>query len=104
MTPLPGRPCEHAPRCKRAVFDAHIVKNRGAPVALVLDAEPKTWQDGARLLITPTGGEGVTVLKLTAATIHNAFGSGVRLFVEHREVCQAEARRTTAKKKGTGHA
>lgn len=99
---LPLRPCEHA-RCKRRVFDAQIIKLRGAPVELVLDAVPQTWEQGARLKIIPAGGVKITVTKLTATMAYKAFGRDVVLYVEHREMCQAEQRKTKAKK-GAGHA
>lgn len=88
---LGARPCAHG-RCGRRVFDAQMIKQRGAPVALVLDAEPRAWVDGARYKVKPTGAATVTVSKLTAATIHQAFGN-VLLYVEHAEVCEAEQRR-----------
>lgn len=99
--PVP-RACEHR-RCRRRVFDANIIKNRGAPEAVVLDAEPKAWIDGGRFKILPTGQPVTTVQKLTASQIHRAFGRNTALYVEHREVCEAEQRRTTAKKTA-GHA
>lgn len=99
---VPRRPCTHAPRCRRQVFDAQLVKQRGAPVALVLDGEPWAWIDGARYKIKPTGVATVTVQKLTATQIHQAFGN-VLLYVEHAEVCEAEQRKKKAKKVD-GHA
>lgn len=101
-TPTNPRPCEHA-RCRRRVFDARHIKQRGAPVDLVLDAESRAWIDGARFKVMPTGQAVTTVQKLTASTIHKAFGRDTALYVEHREVCEAEQRKTGAKKKD-GHA
>lgn len=94
------RPCAND-RCRRMVFDAQILKARGAPVAVVLDGEASTWQEGARLKLLPHGATPL-VKKLTASTIHEAFAV-TALYVEHREVCEAEARRTKAKKT-EGHA
>lgn len=99
-TPTP-RACTHT-RCRRRAFDAHMIKLKGAPVALVLDAEPRAWIDGARYKIIDTGQPVTTVIKLTAAQMHKAFGN-VLLYVEHREVCEAEQHKTKAKKT-EGHA
>lgn len=101
MSAPPSRPCAHS-RCGRRVFDAQLIKQKGAPVALVLDAEPRAWVDGARYKLKPTGAVTVTVQKLTAAQIHQAFGN-VLLYVEHAEVCEAEQRKKKAKKVD-GHA
>jgi hypothetical protein len=89
-------------RCRRRVFDAQLVKTRGVPVDLVLDVEPRTWEQGARLKITPMGGTKPTVIKLTASTIHKAFGPTL-LYVEHSETCESDQRKRKASKK-TGHA
>lgn len=97
MSTSPLRTCVHAPRCGRLVFDAQLIKAKGAPVALVLDGEPRAWADGARYKILPAEQPVTTVQKLTASTIHKAFGS-VLLYVEHAEVCEAEQRKKKAKK------
>lgn len=101
-TPTNPRPCEHA-RCRRRVFDARHIKQRGTPVDLVLDAEPKPWAEGARYKVMLTGQPVTTVIKLTATQIHKAFGRNTLLYVKHDEVCEAEQHKTTAKKKD-GHA
>jgi len=100
----PLRPCANS-RCKRLVFDATIVKQRGAPVDVVLDAVPQTWQQGARIRLCqsghlPAGKQNVE--KLTAASAHRAFSSPL-LYVEHAEVCEADQRKRRAKKT-EGHA
>jgi hypothetical protein len=97
-------PCAHA-RCTRETFKATIIKQRGAPVEVVLDAQPRTWEEGARYRVLPklilTGA--TRVEKLTTATAHRGFGA-TGLYVEHREVCMAEQRRTKAKKADGSHA
>ena len=101
----PLRPCANT-RCKRLVFDAQVVKDRGAPLDVVLDAQPRTWADGARVKLVESGHlpDGVQhVKKLTASQVHQAFAVA-GLYVEHREVCEAEQRRTKAKKKDGTHA
>jgi len=101
----PLRPCQYAPRCKRQVFDAKILKQRGAPLDIVLDAVPQTWEEGARIRLTNSGHlpEGRQLAeKLTAVSGGRAFSSP-GLYVEHHEVCEAEQRRTRAKKT-EGHA
>lgn len=101
----PLRPCANT-RCTRQVFDAKIVKDRGAPVDVVLDAQASTWAEGARIKLTtsdhlPPGQQHAE--KLTGAQIHRAFG--VReMYVEHAEVCEADQRRKGAKKKDGTHA
>jgi hypothetical protein len=106
VTPrAPLRPCGNT-RCKRQVFDATIVKARGAPVAVVLDAEPSTWANGARIKLIESGhlpGGQQHADKLTAAQIHRAFAV-THLYVEHAEVCQAEQRKKKAKKADGSHA
>jgi hypothetical protein len=106
VTPrAPLRPCSST-RCKRRVFDAVIIKARGAPVDVVLDGQPSTWADGARfrLLVSdhlPDGQQNAE--KLTAAQIHRAFAAQ-HLYVEHAEMCQAEQRKKKAKKADGSHA
>jgi hypothetical protein len=97
----PLRPCEHT-RCKRQVFDAKIVKKSGV-ADVVLDAVPKTWEEGARFKLVPSWHvPHQLVEKLTATQIHRAFA--VRhLYVEHAEVCETEQRKRKVSKK-TGHA
>lgn len=97
------RACEHR-RCRRRVFSANLIKARGAPVTLILDAEPKAWIDGGRYKILPTGQPVTTVQKLTATTIHKAFGRNTALYIEHREVCEAEQRKRATARKCAGHA
>lgn len=99
---VPLRACSNT-RCKRRVFDAKIIKRKGVPVDVVIDAEPSTWADGARMKLLPSEHLPHQVVeKLTAAQIHRAFAVRA-LYVEHREVCQAEQHRTRAKKT-EGHA
>jgi hypothetical protein len=97
------RPCANT-RCKRRVFDAKIIPAHGAPLDIVLDAQPLTWPDGARIKLLPSEHSPHQLAqKLTAAQIHQAFA--VReLYVLHREVCQAEQRKTRAKKADGSHA
>jgi hypothetical protein len=105
VTPrAPLRPCVSS-RCTRKVFDAKIVKTRGAPEAIVVDAQPSTWADGARIKLLesshlPDGQQNVD--RLTAAQISRAFAAP-HLYVEHAEVCEAEQRKKKAKK-ADGHA
>lgn len=89
------RACEHHPRCSRPVLDAKIVKDRGAPVDVVLDAEPSTWAEGARIrLLAADHVPHQLAQRLTTA--RGAFAV-TALYVEHRERCEAEQRRTKAK-------
>ena len=105
MRPPPEllRACSNT-RCHRQVFDAKIVKRRGVPVDLVLDAEPSTWDNGARIRLIPSGHVAHQLVdKLTASQIHKAFAAR-ELYVEHREVCEGEQRKTKAKKADGSHA
>ena len=92
--------CEHG-RCTRLVFPVKVMKTRGVPVEELLDAEPVTWEDGARIKLLPSGhlpvGQQLAKL-LTVATISHAFAA--ELFVPHREVCKAMQRRTQRRVKG----
>lgn len=96
------RPCSND-RCHRRGFDAKIIKVRGAPVDVVLDGQPKTWAEGARIkLVDSRHLPHQRVKQLTAASIREAFGVRA-LYVEHAEVCEAEQRKKKAKKVD-GHA
>lgn len=100
---MPVVACEH-PRCRRKVFPARIVKARGVPTDVVLDAEPSTWDRGARIKLVGFQQQGFEVVdKLTQSQIHKAFGVG-ELYVPHAEVCEAAQKRTGAKKKDGTHA
>jgi hypothetical protein len=94
-------PCVHAPRCHRLTLPVKIVKARGVPVAEILDATPVEWVDGARIKLLPSDhlprGQQLAKL-LTVATVGQAFAA--ELFIPHREVCEAEQRRTKRKVKG----
>jgi hypothetical protein len=91
-------------RCRRKVFDAKIIKTRGVPVDIVVDAAPSTWAEGARIKLLPSEHlPHQLVEKLTAAQIHRAFAVHA-LYVEHREMCQGAQRRTAAKKRSDTHA
>jgi hypothetical protein len=101
----PLRACANS-RCRRKVFDATLVKDRGAPVDVVLDAQPRTWEQGGRIRLCvsdhlPPGRQNAE--KLTGASTRRAFA--VREFyVEHSELCEAEQRKKGAKKKDGTHA
>lgn len=98
----PLHPCEHA-RCNRMVFDAKIVKARGVPVDVIVDAAPSTWELGARIKLVPSWHvPHQLVEKLTTTQIHRAFAARA-LYVEHAEVCDAVQRKRKAGK-NTGHA
>lgn len=97
------RSCDNA-RCKRKVFDAKIIKAKGVPVDIVVDAAPSTWAAGARIKLLPSGHlPHQLVEKLTATQVHRAFAVRA-LYVEHKEVCQVAQRRTAAKKGRGVHA
>ena len=99
---VPLRACSNT-RCKRQVFDAKIIRKRGVPIDVVIDAEPSTWADGARVKLIPSRHLPHQVVeKLTGAQARQGFGL-LALYVEHHEVCEAEQRRTRAKKT-EGHA
>lgn len=100
---MPVVACEHAPRCRRQVFPARIVKNRGVPTDVVLDAAPSTWQEGARIKLNGMQVAGFELAsKLTQSQIHKAFAA-TEMYVPHDEVCGAAQKKTGAKKKD-GHA
>lgn len=106
MTPrAPIVPCEHG-RCRRKVFQARVWKQRGAPEVVVLDAEPVSWADGARIKLLQSGHlpDGVQLVKkLTNRMIHEAFAVP-GLYVPHSERCEVALKRKGAAKKGAGHA
>lgn len=104
MKPPPERlrPCEHS-RCKRQVFGATIVRSRGTPIDLLVDAQPVTWPEGGRIKLLDSRHSAHQLAdKLTAATMYRGFGT--ELYIEHREVCEAQQRRTKAKKADGSHA
>jgi len=97
------RPCGHS-RCKRLVATVTMLTARGAG-RLDIDAEPSTWELGARIKLIasdhlPEGRQ--LAEKLTQSQIHRAFAVKA-LYVPHVEVCQAAQKRTAASKRA-GHA
>lgn len=95
--------CEHG-HCRRKVFRAKIMKQSGAPVDVVLDAEASDWAYGARIKLTGVNSIGEQLArKLTLSQIHEAFA--VReLYVEHSERCEVAMKRKPAARKREGHA
>lgn len=71
----------------------------------ILDGEPKTWDEGARikLLNSDHMPDGVQLAeKLTSAQLHKAFAVK-EWYVPHATVCEAFQKRTAASKR-SGHA
>jgi hypothetical protein len=86
------------------VFPGRIVKARGAPTDVVLDAEPSTWERGARIKLNGMQVAGFELAeKLTQSQIHKAFAVK-EMYVPHAEVCEAAQKKTGAKKKDGTHA
>lgn len=105
MTPRASTtPCGRG-RCKRSLFVVKIAKSRGAPVDEEVDAEPSTWEAGARirLVVSDHLPDGVQLAeKLTQAQISRAFA--VRhLYVPHADRCSAQKKKTgrTRQERGT---
>lgn len=98
------RPCIHAPRCKRQVATVTVVTTKTS-AHLIIDAQPKLWEEGARIKLInsdhlPDGKQ--LAEKLTASQLHRAFGVK-EFFIPHDEVCQVAQKRRTASKR-SGHA
>ncbi len=100
---VPLQPCVHA-RCRRRVFPVWVMKQRGAPETVVLDAEPSTWEKGARIKLTTVNAEGRQLAqRLTNRQLHLAFA--VREFyVPHEELCEVARKKRPTAKRGAGHA